>query len=90
VTELWKQIEQFTANKEYYGQEIFQILIDAVDALLQRMQREIDENKNHLEAIDFLELQINSSVYATQTMDHLVTNEAQWNQLINVSTIYTT
>ena len=85
MTDLWIQIEQFTANKEYYGQEIFQILIDAVDALLQRMQREIDENKNGLEPIDFLQLQINSSFYATQTMDHLVTNEAQWNQLINVN-----
>jgi len=47
------------------------------------MQREIDEEENP-DYNHFLEVQINSSMYATLSMDHLVTNEAQWDQLINV------
>lgn len=83
MTEIWIQIEEFTESKLYYGQEIFLILIDAVEGLLNRMQREIDEAENP-DYNHFLEVQISSSLYATQSMDHLVTNDAQWDQLINV------
>ena len=83
VTEIWIQIEDFTASNHYYGQEIIKILFDAVEALLNRMQREIDEEENP-DYNHFLEVQISSSLYATQSMDHLITNDAQWDQLINV------
>ena len=83
MTEIWKDIEEFTKSNEYYGQEITKILFDAVEALLNRMQREIDAAKDP-NLNDFLNVQINSSELATLSMDHLVSNEAQWKQLIDV------
>ena len=86
MTEIWIQIEELTASNHYYGQEIIKILFDAVEALLNRMQREIDEEENP-DYNHFLEVQISSSELATQSMDHLITNDAQWDQLINVTQI---
>jgi len=74
------EIENFTDSGKYFGEHIFKILINAIDDLLKRMQREIDETLNP-NLKNFLEVQINSSYYATWSMDHLVTNEKQWNQL---------
>lgn len=77
-------IDNFTFKNGYYGQDIFPILINVTYALLNRMQREIDENKFGLNQTDFLKIQINSTFYATETMDNLVNNGAQWIQLNNV------
>ena len=81
VTEIWMAIANFTSQEDkYYGQEIFEILVGVVTALLDRMQREMTGAK----PIEYLTIQINSSYYATATMDHLITNDIQWDQLINV------
>jgi len=75
-------IANFTSQEDkYYGQEIFEILIGVVTALLDRMQREMD---GATEPIEYLKIQIDSSYYAAATMDHLITNDIQWDQLINV------
>ena len=72
-------IENFTSQEnKYYGQEISPILIGVVTTLLDRMQSEMNGT------VEYLELQISSSQYATATMDHLITNDVQWDQLINV------
>ncbi len=84
VTQIWMNIDDFTFNKGYYGQDIFLILINVTYALLNRMQREIDENKFGLNQTDFLKIQINSTFYATETMGNLVNNDAQWTDLKNV------
>lgn len=83
MTEIWRDIEELTKNNEYYGQEIIQILFFAVEALLDRMQREIDASENP-DLSYYLEVQKSSSELATQSMDHLVSNGGQWEQLINV------
>jgi len=83
VTEIWRDIEELTKSNEYYGQEITKILLNAVEALLDRMQREIDATKDP-DLDYYLNVQINSSELATLSMDHLVSNEAQWKQLIDV------
>jgi len=82
VTEIWKDIEELTKRNEYYGQEITK-MCNAVEALLDRMQREIDATKDP-NLNYFLNVQINSSELATLSMEHLVSNEAQWEQLIDV------
>lgn len=72
-------IANFTSSETtYYGQEIYPILIDVVTALLDRMESEMNGT------VEYLKLQINSSYYATKTMDHLITNDVQWDQLTNV------
>ena len=83
MTEIWKEIERLTASNHYYGQEIIKILINAVEALLDRMQKDIDAKENP-DLIYFLGVQISSSELATKSMDHLVSNEGQWEQLIQV------
>ncbi len=83
MTEIWEDIKDLTKSSEYYGQEIVEILANAFEALLDRMQREIDVEENP-DLSYFLNVQINSSELATESIDHLISNEAQWKQLIDV------
>ncbi len=84
MTELWISVTNFTSreNVSYYGHEIFTILNLATD-LLNRQQSETNDTVESDELI----LEINSSSYATSTMNNLISNENQWNQLTNVCMI---
>lgn len=88
MTEIWADIENFTSRENaYYGQEMLPILVDMVTGLLDRMRSEMS-GEMESDPIKYLTLQINSSYYATEVMDHLITNDAQWDQLINVLISY--
>jgi len=87
ITAIWKRTANFTSRKDaYYGHEIFQILTDVVVDLLDRMENEMNGIFD-AEPIEHLTFQINSSYYGTETMNHLITNDAQWDQLANVQKI---
>ncbi len=87
ITTIWKRITNFTSRKNaYYGHEIFQILTDVVVDLLDRMENEM-VGIFDAKSIEHLTFQINSSYYGTETMNHLITNDAQWDQLANVQKI---
>lgn len=85
MTEIWRTIENFTSQENaYYGQDISRILVSVVPTLLERMQNELNGEEGP-EPMEYLTVQINSSYYATEIMDHLISNDVQWDQLINVS-----
>ena len=88
VMEIWINISKFTSKLDaYYGHEISEIL-DLVTNLLDRRESEILNNMIlHIrdEEKSFLDFQINTTVPGTKIMDNLISNDVQWDQLINVS-----
>jgi len=81
VLDIWIKISNFTSKADaYFGHEIFDIS-DLVTQLLNRQESEILDDgvdKNSLL------LQINASLFGTETMDNLISNDNQWLQLIDV------
>jgi len=81
VMDIWIKISNFTSRTDaYFGHEIFDIL-DLVTQLLNRQESEMLDggvDKNY-----FL-LQINASLFGTEIMDNLISNDNQWLQLIDV------
>ena len=80
--DIWIKMSNFTSKADaYFGHEIFDI-VDLVTQLLNRQESEmllaggVD--------MDYLPLQINASLFGTETMDNLISNDAQWLQLIDV------
>ncbi len=88
VMEIWINISKFTSKLDaYYGHEISEIL-DLVTNLLDRQESEILNNTiPHIrdDEKSFLDFQIHTTVLGTKIMDNLISNDVQWDQLINVS-----
>lgn len=86
--DIWINISKFTSDLDaYYGHEISEIL-DLVTNLLDRQESEILNNTIlHIrnEEKIYLSFQINTTVLGTKIMDNLISNNVQWDQLINVS-----
>ena len=81
VTDVWVSISDFTSGDSlYYGHEIFDIL-DLVTTLLDRQEMEMNSTADEA---SYLRLQINASFYGAEKMDNLISNDVQWDQLINV------
>jgi len=80
VLDIWIKISNFTSKADaYFGHEIFDIS-DLVTQLLDRQESEILDDGVE----NSLLLQINASLFGTETMDNLISNDNQWLQLIDV------
>ena len=82
VLDIWIEISNFTSRPDaYFGHEIFDIA-NLVTELLKRQESEMLQD-NGVE-MKYLPLQINASRFGTETIDNLISNDAQWLQLIDV------
>jgi len=80
VLDIWIKMSNFTSKADaYFGHEIFDIS-DLVTQLLDRQESEILDDGVE----NSLLLQINASLFGTETMDNLISNDNQWIQLIDV------
>lgn len=82
VMDIWKNITQFTSRADaYFGHEIFEIL-DLITLLLDRQGSEIKMTRMNTNSC--LTMQINSSRFGAETVNNLISHDAQWDQLNNV------
>jgi len=78
---LWVSLSNFTKPEDkYFGHEIHTVL-SLVTQLLNRQEWELDSN----ETVDHLPFQIETTQIGTEVIDNLVSHDAQWNQIDQVS-----